>query len=165
MCFLKTPHRFFVDSELKKYAQGKVNKKILEIGSGKNSYKRLFDSCDFIATDIKHFPDVDEIADVTSLKFKSNSFDIVICISVLEHVKYYQKAVSEIYRVLKPGGEAVVSVPFLFPLHDIPNDYWRFSEYSLREIFKKFSKIKIKPLILSSFLWRFVLDYFVIAKK
>ncbi len=160
-----TPHQFLVERELKRYAQNKSNKKILEVGSGKNSSKRFFPYCDFLSTDIKNFPGISELADVTNLKYKSNSFDIVLCISVLEHVKNYQKAVDEIYRVLKSHGEAVVAVPFLFPLHDTPHDYWRFTEYALKEIFKKFSSVKIKPVIISKALWRFVLDYFVVAKK
>ena len=163
--FIKTPHQFLVERELKKYAANKTNKKILEIGSGNSSYRKFFKSCSFLATDIKKFPGVDELADVTKLRYKPNSFDIVICVSVLEHVKDYQKAISEIFRVLKPGGETVVVVPFLFPLHDIPGDYWRFTGYALREIFKKFSDINIKPLIISRLFWRFVLDYFLVAKK
>ncbi len=163
--FIKTPHQFLVERELRKYAANKTNKKILEIGSGTSSYRNFFEKCSFLATDIRKFSGVDEIADVTKLQYKSNSFDIVICVSVLEHVKDYNKAVSEIFRVLKPGGETVIAVPFLFPLHDVPGDYWRFTVYALKEILKKFSKVIVKPIIPSKFLWRFVLDYFVVAKK
>ncbi len=165
MSFIKTPHQFLVEKELKKYSANKNGKKILEIGSGTSSYRRFFKNCSFLSTDIKKFSGVDEIADVTKLRYKSNYFDIVICVSVLEHVKDYQKAVSEIFRVLKSGGEAVIVVPFLFPLHDVPDDYWRFTDYALKEILKNFSKVIIKPIIISRLLWRFVLDYFVVAKK
>ena len=165
MAFLKLPHQFLVERELKKYAENKFTKKILEIGAGTKSYKRFFKECDFVTTDVKKISGIDESADVTNLQFASDSFDIVLCISVLEHVKDYQKAISEIHRVLKKGGDVIIVTPFLFPLHDVPTDYWRFTGYAFKEILKNFSKVQIKPVILSKFLWRFVLDYFVVAKK
>jgi ubiquinone/menaquinone biosynthesis C-methylase UbiE len=45
-------------------------------------------------------------------------FDAIICISVLEHVFEYDKAINEIERVLKPGGKLLLTVPFGFPHHD-----------------------------------------------
>jgi SAM-dependent methyltransferase len=49
--------------------------------------------------------------DITDLKYHSNCFDVVICNHVLEHVQDDRKAMSEIHRVLKPGGWAVLQVP------------------------------------------------------
>ena len=53
--------------------------------------------------------------DVTRLPFKSNSFDIVICSEVLEHIKDDKKAVSELVRILKPGKILAISVPRYLP--------------------------------------------------
>jgi hypothetical protein len=39
-------------------------------------------------------------------------------------------------RVLKPDGRIIVSVPFLFPVHDAPHDYWRFTKYALEYLFR-----------------------------
>ncbi|CAN5511099.1 class I SAM-dependent methyltransferase [soil metagenome] len=49
--------------------------------------------------------------DLTDLKFGDNSFDVVICSHVLEHVPDDGKAMREMYRVLKPGGWAIINVP------------------------------------------------------
>ena len=49
--------------------------------------------------------------DSNNLFFNSNSFDIVICLEVLEHLQVPKKAIDEIYRVLKPGGYAIISTP------------------------------------------------------
>ncbi len=49
--------------------------------------------------------------DLTSLSFSDNSFDVVICNHVLEHIQDEGKALSEIFRVLKPGGWAIIQVP------------------------------------------------------
>jgi len=55
------------------------------------------------------------VADITRLPFKNNTFDIVICSEVLEHVPEEKKAAREIIRILKPGGDLVVSVPRYWP--------------------------------------------------
>jgi ubiquinone/menaquinone biosynthesis C-methylase UbiE len=49
--------------------------------------------------------------DVTDLKFKGDFFDFVICSHVLEHVPDDVKGISELYRVLRPGGEGIIQVP------------------------------------------------------
>lgn len=49
--------------------------------------------------------------DLTDLKFEENSFDIIICSHVLEHIPNDAKAMSEMFRVLKPGGWAIINVP------------------------------------------------------
>ena len=54
-------------------------------------------------------------ADVNNLPFKNNSFDLVICAEVLEHIPDHETAVFEIMRVLKPGSNFVVSVPRYMP--------------------------------------------------
>jgi SAM-dependent methyltransferase len=54
-------------------------------------------------------------ADVTKLPFADASFDIVVCSEVLEHVEESRTAVSELVRVLKPGGDLVVTVPRFLP--------------------------------------------------
>jgi SAM-dependent methyltransferase len=52
--------------------------------------------------------------DVTQLTFPDRSFEAVLCFDVLEHVPDYRKALHEFYRVLAPGGQLVLSVPFSF---------------------------------------------------
>ena len=54
-------------------------------------------------------------ADVTKLPFADGSFDVVICSEVLEHIKDNRTAVEELVRVLKPGGDLVVTVPRFWP--------------------------------------------------
>jgi SAM-dependent methyltransferase len=50
--------------------------------------------------------------DITSIPFDSSTFDIVICNHVLEHIVDYKKALTELYRVLKPGGIAILQTPY-----------------------------------------------------
>jgi len=54
--------------------------------------------------------------DITQLTFESDSFDLVISSDVLEHVEDYPAAMREIFRVLRPGGAHVLSVPIVWPM-------------------------------------------------
>jgi SAM-dependent methyltransferase len=75
------------------------------------------------------------------------SYDSAICIEVLEHVPEPQRAVATIARILKPGGSVVITVPHLSRLHDLPHDYFRFTEYGLRYLLKQagLNVVSIQP--------------------
>jgi len=75
---------------------------------------------------------------------KDESMDVVFCLEVLEHVRNPGKAISEISRVLKPGGRVVGSTPFIFPIHDAPNDYYRFTEHGVRYLFDRFREEQLQ---------------------
>ena len=84
---------------------------------------------------------IDYHYDIHDLPFENESFDAVVCISVLEHVPHPIKAISELKRVLKPGGKIWVQLPWLFPYHEAPKDYWRASPDGLRIWMEDFREI------------------------
>lgn len=69
-----------------------------------------------------------------SYPFPDNSFDHAICNAVLEHVADPTFVVKEMYRILKPGGTAYVSIPFLQPYHADPEDYRRYTSVGLQQV-------------------------------
>lgn len=71
-------------------------------------------------------------ADAAQLPFKDEQFDAIVCLEVIEHVPNPQQVLNEISRTLKKGGQVWLSMPFLYPLHDAPFDFQRFTEYGLR---------------------------------
>ena len=75
-------------------------------------------------------PDV--FADARMLPFADAVFDGAICLEVLEHVSDPALVVAEIARVIRPGGTVWLSMPFLYPLHDAPYDFQRYTEFGLR---------------------------------
>jgi len=89
----------------------------------------------------------DQILDIcdedflTKLEFDAN---LICCFEVLEHTIDPQKAIRNIYETLNDGDYFLASVPFNFHIHDAPNDFYRFTKYGLKEIFKEFSKVEIK---------------------
>lgn len=70
--------------------------------------------------------------DVMDMPFENDEFDAVYCQSVLEHVPYPQQAIAEMTRVLKPGGEIWIQLPFILFYHEYPSDYWRVSPDGMR---------------------------------
>lgn len=108
----------------------------LEVGAfGHSRFRRFFP--DRIGVDIREGPGVDRIASVYDLPFEDGEFENVLCMSVLEHLEEPKKAITEMHRVLKPGGRIIMSVPFLFPIHEAPDDYWRFTKYGLQKLFSE----------------------------
>lgn len=74
----------------------------------------------------------DFFADAAFLPVSNGMLDAVVCLEVLEHVPDPALVMAEIARVLKAGGHAWISMPFLYPLHDAPFDFQRYTEYGLR---------------------------------
>lgn len=74
----------------------------------------------------------DVLADAANLPFVTASADAIICLEVLEHMRDPHAALHEFFRVLKPKGVLVFSMPFMYPIHDAPHDYQRLTEYGLR---------------------------------
>lgn len=125
---------------VKKYAS---QEKTLEVGCGFSHYSEYFPNR--IGIDVVSLPTVDVVADAHDLNmFKEGEFDRVLCIEVLEHLHSPQKAVDEMRRVLKKGGILILTTRFIFPLHDVPHDYYRFTEYGLRYLLKDFEVIEVK---------------------
>lgn len=137
----------FIDSHLKSITSGMS---VLNVGASGEVGSRLSRALtqnntgiDLVSTDIDPERNPDIVCDVCDMPFPDNSFDAVFLIEVLEHVHNPPKALSEIYRVLKPGGTLIFSVPFIFPLHDRPGDYFRFTKYGLKLLLSDYDGVCI----------------------
>lgn len=137
--------RKFIDDIIRRNID-QINGDILEIG--RNKYKHLILSENinsYACLDIENYSDIDIIADIQDMpQIADNQFDTIICTQVLEHVPNPFLAVSELHRILKPGGKIIVTVPFLNNYHMEPHDYWRFTEYGLSNLFKEFSSCEVE---------------------
>jgi len=97
-----------------------------------------------VSIDIEPGPGVDVVADAHDLShFPDGSFEMVLATEVLEHLHTPQRAIDEMHRVLKPSGSVILTTRFIFPLHNIPGDYWRFTRYGLEHLFRNFKKVEI----------------------
>lgn len=118
---------------------------ILSIGCGNRS---LPDNSEFfrstvVYVDIAVEPIVNVQADAHVLPFDDGSFDGVVSLAMLEHVRRSELVVSEIYRVLRPGGLVYAEVPFMQGFHARPHDFRRFTAPGMRVLFDKFKEIDL----------------------
>lgn len=116
-----------------------IRGRVLDIGAGDRWLERALPShVTYIAMDYpptgramyNAAPDV--FADGAALPFASESMDAIACMEVLEHVREPRAVLSEAARVLKRGGVLCISMPFLYPLHDLPYDFQRATPEGLR---------------------------------
>ncbi|MDB4679664.1 MAG: class I SAM-dependent methyltransferase [Planctomycetaceae bacterium] len=75
--------------------------------------------------------------------YEDECCDMVLVDQILEHVPDPIKAVSEIHRILKPGGICVSTTPFLIRLHGYPYDFHRFTSDGLKTLFSEFLEIEV----------------------
>ncbi|MFQ5905078.1 MAG: class I SAM-dependent methyltransferase [bacterium] len=122
--------------EASRYARGSL----LDVGCGEKPYYHIYSErvSSYVGLDLpKTNPaSADVHADALSLPFKDGSFDTVVSFQVLEHVREPDAMVREATRVLSPGGYAIVSAPHMWGLHEVPHDYFRFTEYGFRHLFE-----------------------------
>lgn len=117
--------------------------RVLDIGSGGSSYERYFPNRLTVDIDPARKPEV--IADAHQLPFDDACFERVLCTEVLEHLTDPARAIAEMYRVLAPGGMLILSTRFVYPLHDAPHDYFRYTRFGLEHLFREWHDVQIVP--------------------
>ena len=118
------------------------NKRTLDIGAQNGPYGAHFPRR--IGLDIQRGAGVRIIGDAQALGIRDAAFEVVLCTEVLEHLPEPQRAIDEMFRVLEPGGELLLTTRFLFPLHDTPHDYFRFTKYGLRHLLRRFEIVELQ---------------------
>ena len=119
--------------------------KTLDIGCGNDQYGGLFPNCTTLDIEARPGVKVDIIADAHDLsQIGDGSFEVILCTEVLEHLHTPSQAIAEFYRILKPGGLLLLSTRFIFPIHDAPGDYYRFTKYGLAHLLREFMIEELK---------------------
>jgi len=120
-----------------------IDKDVLDIGSASQSIKKYLGNevryigLDYYSTAKYWYDYVPDIyGDAQVLPIKNESVSNVLMLDVLEHLPYPDKCMREIARVLKPGGKLIIQTPFLYPLHDQPLDFNRWTEYGYEKLFE-----------------------------
>lgn len=118
---------------------------IFDIGSkdGQANYVSAYPKdAKVVTVDIEAGSGVDLVADAHDLYMvPDSSVDFVTTVSVLEHVRNPVKVVGEIHRILKPGGIVYINVPFIFPYHADPDDFYRFSHRGILNLCERFERL------------------------
>lgn len=111
--------------------------RLLDVGAGQAPWKGMLaadvDYVDVEGADafgMRRAPGI-VYYDGSILPFPENSFDVLLCVEVLEHVPDPDRFLADLYRVLKPGGRLILTIPWSARLHHLPHDYYRFTRFGL----------------------------------
>jgi SAM-dependent methyltransferase len=140
----------FLSEAAHHYASGAL----IDIGCGQKPYQSVFAPyvSQHTGVDLADSPHgtlkVDIIGNAYDTNLEDAICDTVLCTEVLEHLEEPQVAVKEMNRILKPGGFVILTVPFFWPIHEAPRDFYRYSEHGLRYLFEQsgFEIVEIRPL-------------------
>ncbi len=97
---------------------------------------------DYTTADL-YSPIVDIKADILDLPFENNSFDIILCNHVLEHIEDDTKAMSELYRVLKPNGMGIFQIPQDLSLEKTYEDFSITTEEERKKHFGQYDHVRV----------------------
>jgi SAM-dependent methyltransferase len=116
-----------------------VRGRLLDVGCGNRPYAGWYESLatSVVATDVLPRPGIDVSTFAERLPFRAGAFDTVLMTEVLEHVPDTDAAVAELARVVRQGGHLLVTVPFLYPTHEPPYDFRRFTHFGLRDVLER----------------------------
>jgi len=117
---------------------------VLDVGCGEMPYKeQILDSDSkvekYLGLDLEdNYSDRKVVPDLTwdgkRIPLEDDCVDVAIATEVFEHCPDTSLVVREIHRILKPDGVLLFTVPFLWPLHEVPHDYFRFTPFALQSI-------------------------------
>lgn len=113
----------------------KPGSRVLDVGAGTCPYRKLFSHCEYKTHDFKQYEgvklggsnnygDIDFVSDLTAIPVPDDSFDVVICTEVLEHVPDPASALKEMSRITKPGGLLILTAPLGSGLHQLPFHFY-----------------------------------------
>jgi glycosyltransferase involved in cell wall biosynthesis len=133
--WLRSSHRVRLTQDLGPHVR-QLKGMVLDVGGGREAPLDAAWPKDVVRFRIDAFPHVKPqlVGDATTLPVRSGSVDGVVMCELLEHVEHPALAIAEARRVLRAGGVLCGSVPFLFPVHGDPNDFWRYTESALRSL-------------------------------
>lgn len=129
--------------------------RLLDLGCGKaplyGVYKTLATevTCVDWGNSLHQTTHLDQEADLTQpIDLPDQAFDTIILSDVLEHIPVPLDLCREVARLLAPGGKLIMNVPFYYPLHETPYDFYRYTEFALRRFMDDsgMSVIHLEPI-------------------
>jgi SAM-dependent methyltransferase len=124
--------------------------RVLDVGCGVKPYYPFFEpyASEYVGVDVVENPAADLQGAVESLPVEDASFDVVLCIQVLEHAEDPAQAVRELRRVVAPGGAVLASTHGVQVYHPAPVDLWRWTHTGLDRLFREngdWSSLSVRP--------------------
>ncbi|NWG12713.1 MAG: methyltransferase domain-containing protein, partial [Acidobacteria bacterium] len=137
------PFQAFIDNEVRlaasRTSRGDI---VLDAGAGEARHRKYFSSGLYLALDSGEgearwdYSGLDIRGDLEAIPLCDSAIDRVLCTVVLEHTRNPGQVLREFARIMKPGAELHLVVPFLWEEHQAPRDYHRFTRYGVRLLFE-----------------------------
>jgi SAM-dependent methyltransferase len=114
--------------------------RILDAGAGECIYKKYFPRAEYVSQDMCignkdwNFNKIDIKSNIYDIPVKDESFDFILCMEVLEHLRYPDRAFREFARILKPEGKLFLVCPLVWEEHQKPHDYFRYTQFALNSL-------------------------------
>lgn len=145
----KSIRRYFVDRFLIDHvSQIPAQQLVLDLGGHKGRARGMFDIAAYpievVCVNITSEKGADIVADAAAVALQDNRFDVVVCAELLEHVPDPKPVLAEAWRLLKPGGRLLITVPFLFHIHADPHDFGRYTDHYWKNVLAQISFTEIK---------------------
>ena len=123
--------------------------RVLDVGCGVKPYYPWFEfAAEYVGLDVVDNPVADLRGGVEDIPVEDASFDLVLCIQVLEHCEDPPRAVRELRRVTAPGGRVLASTHGVQVYHPAPDDLWRWTHAGLARLFEEnadWSAVTVRP--------------------
>lgn len=71
------------------------------------------------------------------------SFDMILCVGLLEHIPRPQAFIDHLHRILRPGGRVLITCSSTFSLHEGPHDYFRFTVFGMRQLLANWGHVEV----------------------
>lgn len=117
--------------------------RLLDFGCGDKPYKKFISVQEYIGLEIESIEqahnseEIDVYYDGITIPFNDNHFDSVFSSEVFEHVFNLEQVLKELHRVLKPGGNMLITLPFVWYEHSIPWDFARYTSFGIKYLLEQ----------------------------
>jgi SAM-dependent methyltransferase len=132
--------RRWLEHELRAFGSSLAdNAIVLDAGSGDQRYapyfsRQRYESADFESVD-KVYVKSTYVCDLAEIPVDDGRFDAVLFTQVMEHLPDPAIVLKELHRILRPGGRLFFTAPLWYQEHEIPYDFYRYTQYGVRHLF------------------------------
>ena len=133
--YIFQPDRYLLRQQMQmltKYVSGRT----LDAGAGTfDRYSGGFKTSEYVRMDIAPAEGIDVVGSMYAIPFPDASFDSVVSTQVFEHLARPHDGARELFRILRPGGHVVLTIPQMNELHEEPYDFFRYTPFGVEAVF------------------------------